>query len=95
MTARRTTRTTIPRKKILAKMSTNVMFLALTRATIPEPIIARAAPRVAGVALDFGDSEVKIIPWCARGMFSRALFILGKNYHINLLASINYSNLVP
>jgi hypothetical protein len=48
------------RKKIVAKMSAAEMFLALTRATIPKPMVASAAPMVAGVALGSGDSGVKI-----------------------------------
>jgi hypothetical protein len=53
---------TRPRKKILAKMSATVMFLALTKATAPEPMAASAAPMVAGVALGFGDGGFKITP---------------------------------
>ena len=53
---------TRPRKKIVAKMSAMEMFLAVTKAIIPEPMVASAAPMVAGVAPCFGDGEVKISP---------------------------------
>jgi hypothetical protein len=60
---------TRPRKKIAAKKSATVMFLALTRATMPEPTVANAAPIVAGVAFGFGDCGFKITPCAFRGNF--------------------------